>query len=57
MGSPLPEGWFKVNVDASIKIEDQVAGLGMVVADTNGNMVAAVSSERSISTQCCIHGS
>lgn len=34
--SPPPEGWFKVNV-----IEDQVAGLGVVVADSNGNMVAA----------------
>lgn len=42
MGSPLPEGWFKVNVDASIKIKAQVAGLGVVVADSNGNMVPAM---------------
>lgn len=37
---PVPVGWFKVNVDAATKVENQVAGLGAVIRDSEGNFVA-----------------
>ena len=38
---PPPQGWLKINVDAAINIEKQVAGLGMVLRDFNGSFIAA----------------
>lgn len=38
---PPPEGWFKVNVDAAIKMSDQQAGLGIVIKSSRGNTIAA----------------
>ena len=38
---PPPQGWIKINVDAATKIEKQVAGLGIVLRDFNGSVVAA----------------
>lgn len=28
-----PAGWFKVNVDAAVKVEQQRAGLGVIIRD------------------------
>lgn len=39
--NPPPESWFKVNLDAATKLEDQIAGLGIVITDSNGKFVAA----------------
>ena len=36
-----PEGWFKVNVDAAIGVEQQRAGLGIVIRNLGGKFVAA----------------
>ncbi|KDO37898.1 hypothetical protein CISIN_1g042834mg, partial [Citrus sinensis] len=36
-----PNGWFKVNVDAAIKLSDQTAGLGVIIRDSRGKAVAA----------------
>lgn len=38
---PPPVGWFKVNVDAATKVENQVASLGAVIRDSEGNFLAA----------------
>ncbi|XP_015383105.1 uncharacterized protein LOC107175839 [Citrus sinensis] len=38
---PPPQGWIKINVNAATKIEKQVAGLGIVLRDFNGSVVAA----------------
>ncbi|KAL9411912.1 hypothetical protein AB3S75_045503 [Citrus x aurantiifolia] len=39
--SPPPIGWQKVNVDAAVDVENQMAGLGVVVRDSEGNCRAA----------------
>lgn len=39
--TPPPNGWFKVNVDAAIKLSDQTAGLGVIIRDSGGKAVAA----------------
>lgn len=39
--NPPPYGWFKVNVDATVKTKDQRVGLGVVTRDSNGKVVAA----------------
>lgn len=38
---PLPTGWFKVNVDAATKLEEQVVGLRVAIKNSEGNFVAA----------------
>ena len=36
-----PEGWFKVNVDAAVKMEQQRTGLGIVIRNSEGKVMAA----------------
>ncbi|KAH9704159.1 putative reverse transcriptase/RNA-dependent DNA polymerase [Citrus sinensis] len=36
-----PEGWFKVNVDAAVGVEQQRAGLGIVIRNSGGKFIAA----------------
>ena len=36
-----PAGWFKVNVDAAIRKEKNLLGLGAVIRDATGNIIAA----------------
>lgn len=36
-----PNGWFKVNVDAAINVSKQKAGLGAVIRNCRGKVVAA----------------
>ena len=36
-----PAGWFKVNVDVAIKIDQQIAGLGIVIRKSEGKLIAA----------------
>lgn len=36
-----PPGWFKVNVDAATNLSKQWGGLGAVVRDSSGEIVAA----------------
>lgn len=38
---PPPAGWFKVNVDATVKMDLQRTGLGIVLRDLEGKFVAA----------------
>lgn len=35
-----PEGWFKVNVDAAVKKEQQRTGLGIVIKNSEGKVTA-----------------
>ncbi|KAL9440996.1 hypothetical protein AB3S75_019634 [Citrus x aurantiifolia] len=37
----LPAGWFKVNVDAAIKIDNQRVGLGIVIRNSEGKLITA----------------
>lgn len=39
--TPPPENVFKVNVDAAVSNKDQMAGLGAVIKDSGGKIVAA----------------
>lgn len=39
--SPPLSGWFKINVDAAVKIKNQIVGLGVVVRDSKREVVAA----------------
>lgn len=39
--NPPPEGWFKVNTDAAIQIQEQRMGLGILIRDLKGGFVAA----------------
>ncbi|XP_024041104.1 uncharacterized protein LOC112098855 isoform X3 [Citrus clementina] len=39
--NPPPIGWYKVNVDAAIQMADSKAGLGVVVRDSSGKILAA----------------
>ena len=34
-----PEGWFKVNVDAAVGVEQQRAGLGIVIRNSGGKFI------------------
>ena len=36
-----PEGWYKVNVDAAINTSAQQAGLGVVIRNSRGKIIAA----------------
>ena len=36
-----PAGWFKMNVDAAIKINQQRVGLGIVIRNSEGKLIAA----------------
>lgn len=36
-----PVGWFKVNVDAVIMIDQQRVGLGIVIINSKGKLIAA----------------
>ena len=36
-----PEGWFKVNVDAAVRVEQQGTGLGIVIRNSGGKVIAA----------------
>ena len=36
-----PAGWFKVNVDATIKIDNQRVGLGIVIRNSEGKFITA----------------
>lgn len=38
---PPPAGWFKANVDAAVKIDQQRTGLGVVIRNPEGKVVAA----------------
>ena len=38
---PPPIGYYKVNVDAAVSNKDQMAGLGAVIKDSGGKIVAA----------------
>ncbi|KAH9656063.1 ekc/keops complex subunit tprkb [Citrus sinensis] len=40
-GHSIPNGWLKVNVDAAVNVEKQVAGLGVVITDGNRNCITA----------------
>ena len=40
---PPPQGWFKVNVDGAIFKETNKAGIGVVVCDSQGWVLAALS--------------
>ncbi|KAL9448618.1 hypothetical protein AB3S75_015991 [Citrus x aurantiifolia] len=40
-GHPLPNGWLKVNIDAAMNAEKQVARLRVVIRDWNKNCIAA----------------
>ncbi|KAK9208996.1 hypothetical protein WN944_001357 [Citrus x changshan-huyou] len=39
--NPPQKGFYKVNVDATTNSEKQIAGLGAVIRDENGNVIAA----------------
>ena len=39
--NPPQRGYFKVNVDAATNSEKQISGLGAVIRDENGNVIAA----------------
>ncbi|KAH9679641.1 putative reverse transcriptase/RNA-dependent DNA polymerase [Citrus sinensis] len=39
--NPPPSGWFKINVDAAVNVKDQIAGLGVIIRNSNGEVVAA----------------
>lgn len=39
--NPPQRGFFKVNVDAATNSEKQLSGLGAVIRDENGNVIAA----------------
>ena len=39
--NPPQRGYFKVNVDAATNSEKQISGLGAVIRDENGNVLAA----------------
>ncbi|XP_043810985.1 uncharacterized protein LOC122723271 [Manihot esculenta] len=39
--SPPPQGWIKVNIDASLNSQRSSLGFGCVVRDTNGRFMAA----------------
>ncbi|KAH9695348.1 putative reverse transcriptase/RNA-dependent DNA polymerase [Citrus sinensis] len=39
--NPPPCGWFKINVDAAVNVKDQIAGLGVIIRNSNGEVVAA----------------
>ncbi|KAH9696701.1 rnase h domain-containing protein [Citrus sinensis] len=39
--NPPPTGWYKVNMDAAIQMENSKAGLGVVIRDTSGKILAA----------------
>ena len=36
-----PAGWFKVNVDAAVKIDNQRVGLGIVIRNSEGKLITA----------------
>ena len=36
-----PEGWFKVNVDAAVRVEQQRIGMGIVIRNSRGKVIAA----------------
>lgn len=38
---PPPKGWFKVNTDATIQIQEQKVGLGILIRDSEGGFGAA----------------
>ena len=38
---PPPKGWFKVNTDVAIQIQEQRVGLGILIRDSEGGFVAA----------------
>lgn len=38
---PPPKGWFKVNTDAIIQIQEQKVGLGILIRDSEGGFGAA----------------
>ena len=38
--NPPQRGYFKVNVDAATNSEKQISGLGAVIRDENGNVIA-----------------
>ena len=35
-----PEGWFKVNVDAAVRVEQQRIGMGIVIRNSRGKVIA-----------------
>lgn len=39
--NPPPIGWYKVNVDAAIQMANSKAGLGVVIRDSSGKILAA----------------
>ncbi|XP_015388122.1 uncharacterized protein LOC107178012 [Citrus sinensis] len=39
--NPPPSGWFKINVDAAMNVKDQMAGLGVIIRNSKGEVVAA----------------
>ncbi|KAJ4713163.1 Ribonuclease H-like domain containing protein [Melia azedarach] len=41
MWIPPPDKWFKLNVDASIDEKKRLVGLGMVIRDSKGEIMAA----------------
>lgn len=38
---PPPTGWFKVNTDTTVKIDQKRTGLGIVIRNSEGKFVAA----------------
>uniref|UniRef100_A0A0A9H5A6 RNase H type-1 domain-containing protein n=1 Tax=Arundo donax TaxID=35708 RepID=A0A0A9H5A6_ARUDO len=38
---PLLEGWVMINVDATVFVETNQVGIGLVIRDYNGNFLAA----------------
>ncbi|KAL5834011.1 hypothetical protein ACOSQ3_017685 [Xanthoceras sorbifolium] len=43
---PPAVGWFKLNVDASLKCSESLVGLGAVIRDSNGLFMAGLSRKR-----------
>lgn len=39
--SPLPARWTKINVDVVVKAEQEIVGLGIVIKNSDGNVVVA----------------
>ena len=52
-GHSLPNGWLKVNVDAAVNAEKQVAGLGVVITNGNQNCITtAINTSRYFDNLC-----
>ncbi|KAJ4730135.1 Ribonuclease H-like superfamily protein [Melia azedarach] len=44
--TPLQSGWFKANVDAAVREAEEYAGLGVIIKNKEGKVMAAAVSKR-----------